>query len=194
VRSGTLINYVGFVPAHQGEGARAAESWSAGGDPDVLRREFAGWAPPVQQVLDLVESTFLWALYDREPLPRWSGGRITLVGDAAHAMLPHLGQGANQSLEDGLALATLLDGVAGDDADGLAAALAAYEDVRRQRTSAVQSGARDAGRRFDSTADDLTERDARIRLPPPFRAWLYGYDAEAAARAADPRHRSGGNR
>ena len=104
VRSGELINYVGFVPAD----AEMKESWSAPGDPDVLRREFEGWDPRIGTLLSQVEKTFRWALYDREPLPTWTRGRLTLLGDAAHPMLPHLGQGANQSIEDGMALATIL--------------------------------------------------------------------------------------
>ena len=84
------------------------ESWSAPGDPDVLRAEFEGWEPRIGTLLSKVQNTFRWALYDREPLPIWTKGRLTLLGDAAHPMLPHLGQGANQSIEDGMALATIL--------------------------------------------------------------------------------------
>ena len=99
-----LINYVGFVPTDE----KMKESWSAPGDPDVLRQEFAGWDPRIQQVLGEVRQTFRWALYDREPLPIWTKGRLSLLGDAAHPMLPHLGQGANQSIEDGMALSIIL--------------------------------------------------------------------------------------
>ena len=96
VRAGRIINYVGFVPTDE----EMKESWSAPGDPDVLRREFAGWDPRIEMLLQQVHATFRWALYDREPLPTWTKGRLTLLGDAAHPMLPHLGQGANQSIED----------------------------------------------------------------------------------------------
>src|SRR5262245_42868240 len=105
VRARQLINYVGFVPADE----EMKESWSAPGDPDVLRREFAGWDPRIGRLLQQVQMTFRWALYDREPLPGWTKGRLTLLGDAAHPMLPHLGQGANQSIEDGMALAIILE-------------------------------------------------------------------------------------
>lgn len=101
VRGGTLINYVGFVPSD----AEAEESWSAPGDVDMLRKAFEGWDPRVTNLLEQVETTHWWGLYDREPLATWTQGRLTLLGDAAHPMLPHLGQGANQSIEDGLALA-----------------------------------------------------------------------------------------
>jgi hypothetical protein len=90
VRHGTMVNYVGFVPTDE----EMKESWSAPGDPAVLRREFEGWDPRIGHVLQQVDKTFRWALYDREPLPTWTKGRLTLLGDAAHPMLPHLGQGA----------------------------------------------------------------------------------------------------
>ena len=106
VRHGTMVNYVGFVPTDE----EMKESWSAPGDPQELRQAFDGWDPRIGDVLAQVDHTFRWALYDREPLPTWSHGRLTLLGDAAHPMLPHLGQGANQSIEDGMALATILAG------------------------------------------------------------------------------------
>ena len=98
VRHGAMVNYVGFVPTDE----EMKESWSAPGDPAVLRREFEGWDPRIGDVLRQVDKTFRWALYDREPLGTWTEGRLTLLGDAAHPMLPHLGQGANQSIEDGM--------------------------------------------------------------------------------------------
>src|SRR3954452_22629926 len=134
VRSGELINYVGFVPAD----AEMKESWSAPGDPDALRREFEGWDPQIGTLLSRVQTTFRWALYYREPLPTWTRGRLTLLGDAAHPMLPHLGQGANQSIEDGMALATIL---AQADTSRVAPALDAYERLRRERVAEIQRGA-----------------------------------------------------
>ena len=86
VSAGRMINYVGFVPADE----EMKESWSAPGDPDLLRREFAGWDPRIGELLRHVQTTFRWALYDREPLPTWTNGRLALLGDAAHPMLPHL--------------------------------------------------------------------------------------------------------
>ena len=101
VRAGKLINFVGFVPADE----EMKESWSAPGDPNMLREEFAGWDPRIGALLQNVQMTFRSALYDRDPIPTWTKGRLSLLGDAAHPMLPHLGQGANQSIEDGIALA-----------------------------------------------------------------------------------------
>ena len=182
LRAGKLVNYVGFVPADE----EMKESWSASGDPNQLRGEFAGWDPKIENLLAKVEHTFRWALYDRDPLPTWTKGRLALLGDAAHPMLPHLGQGANQSIEDGMALATIL---ARSDKKGAPAALVAYERLRRERVAEVQRGARENGLRYDSAAtySDLGLRDADIRAHADFRKALYGYDvvpeAEAAAMA-----------
>jgi salicylate hydroxylase len=177
VRAGELINYVGFVPADE----EMKESWSAPGDPDVLRREFAGWDPRIGSLLSQVEATFRWALYDREPLPTWTRGRLTLLGDAAHPMLPHLGQGANQSIEDGMALATIL---AHADRATAPAALLAYEHLRRERVAQVQRGARENGLRYDSANSDLGVRDAEITAHAAFRRRLYDHDVVPEAKAA----------
>ena len=174
VRRGTLLNYVGFVPS----GEETQESWSAPGDPDRLRGEFAGWDPQVVELLSKVDSTFWWGLYDREPISRWTEGRLTLLGDAAHPMLPHLGQGANQSIEDGAALAVLLGKAGPDDT---ATALTVYETLRKERAASVQTGSRANGRRYDSTADGAARRDAEIAASEKQRWSIYDYDAEAAA-------------
>jgi salicylate hydroxylase len=177
VRHGTMVNYVGFVPTDE----EMKESWSAPGDAAVLRREFDDWDPRVGEVLSQVDKTFRWALYDREPLPGWSKGRLTLLGDAAHPMLPHLGQGANQSIEDGMALATIL---AHADASMIPAALLAYERLRRERVAEVQLGARKHGLRVDSASGDLRTRDAELASHAEFRKQLYTYDVVPHARAA----------
>jgi len=177
VRHGTMVNYVGFVPA-DGE---MKESWSAPGDPDVLRRAFEGWDPRIGEVLKQVDKTFRWALYDRDPLPSWAKGRLTLLGDAAHPMLPHLGQGANQSIEDGMALATILAQVTTAAAP---AALLAYERLRRERVAQVQLGARQNGLRVDSADPDLGPRDAQLVAHAEFRKQLYTYDVVPEAHAA----------
>ena len=177
VRAGELINYVGFVPAD----AEMKESWSAPGDPAVLRREFAGWDPRIARLLAQVQTTFRWALYDREPLPTWTRGRLTLLGDAAHPMLPHLGQGANQAIEDGMALATIL---ARADRASAPAALLAYERLRRERVAAVQRGARENGLRYDSFYADLAVRDAELAAHAAFRRRLYDHDVVPEAQAA----------
>lgn len=177
LRGGTVINFVGFVPADK----EIKESWSTAGDPDALRREFADWDPRIVSLLRQVETTFRSALYDRDPLPSWTRGRLTLLGDAAHAMLPHLGQGANQSIEDGMALATILTNT---DRTTVLAALLAYERLRRERTAKVQSGARANGLRYDTFHGDIEIRDAEIAAHAEFRKHLYDHDVVPEARAA----------
>lgn len=179
VRHGTMVNYVGFVPTDE----EMKESWSAPGDAKKLRAEFEGWDPRIGEVLSKVDHCFRWALYDREPLPSWTKGRLTLLGDAAHPMLPHLGQGANQSIEDGMALATILSEV---DNKEVPAALQAYEKLRRQRVADIQLGARQNGLRVDSMSGyaDLKKRDAELAAHADFRAHLYAYDVVPAAKAA----------
>jgi len=96
------------------------------GDPRVLHRvirlfwppRFADWTPQVRHLLSRVESTFTWGPYEQEPFTRWTHGRLTLLGDAAHPMLPHMGQGANQAIEDAMALAISLRGVHAADVLG----------------------------------------------------------------------------
>jgi salicylate hydroxylase len=177
LRAGKLINYVGFVPTDE----EMKESWSAPGNPDVLRDAFAGWDPRIHQLLSEVQTTFRWALYDREPLPTWTKQRLCLLGDAAHPMLPHLGQGANQSIEDGMALATIL---ARADQATAPAALLAYERLRRERVAHVQRGARENGLRYDSAHSDLGVRDAEITAHAAFRRRLYDHDVVPEAQAA----------
>ena len=177
LRAGKLLNYVGFVPADK----EMKESWSAPGDPDMLRAEFAGWDPRIEALLLKAEKTFRWALHDREPMPTWTKGRLTLLGDAAHPMLPHLGQGANQAIEDGMALATILSRVGNAHAPE---ALIAYERLRRERVADVQRGARQNGMRYDSAYADIAKRDAEIRAHAEFRKALYDFDVVPEAEKA----------
>jgi salicylate hydroxylase len=177
VRHGTMVNYVGFVPTDE----EMKESWSAPGDPLVLRDAFTGWDPRIGGLLAQVDRTFRWALYDREPLHTWGQGRLTLLGDAAHPMLPHLGQGANQAIEDGMALATLL---AQANAASVPAALAVYERLRRERVAEIQHGARVNGLRVDSEVTNLEVRDAQLVAHAEFRKQLYSYDVVPLAHAA----------
>ena len=173
VRGGRLLNYVGFVPTDD----RTVESWSAVGDRDELAASFAGWDPSVTGLLEKVRSCFWWGLYDRRPLASWTKGRLVLVGDAAHPMLPHLGQGANQAIEDGVALAAFL---AGRDATEVPGILPRFEALRRARTDVIQAEARRNGLRYDSKYADLAQRDREIAASAAFRRALYDYDVEAA--------------
>jgi len=174
VRSGRLLNYVGFVPTRN----ETVESWSATGDRDELAASFEGWDARVVGLLEKVETCFWWGLYDRRPLASWTKGRLALLGDAAHAMLPHVGQGANQAIEDGVALAVFLEG---RDSAEVPDVLRRYEAFRRERTDIVQAEARKQGLRLDSRSGSLQQRDQEIARSAEFRRWLYDYDVEKAA-------------
>jgi salicylate hydroxylase len=174
VRSGQLLNYVGFVPTRNA----TIESWSAVGDRDELAASFDGWDPRVVRLLEAVETCFWWGLYDRKPLESWTKGRLVLLGDAAHAMLPHLGQGANQAIEDGVALTVLLEG---RDPTEVPDIVSQYEKLRRVRTDVIQAEARKNGLRFDSKYERLEQRDREIAESRAFRKSLFDYDVEKAA-------------
>jgi 2-polyprenyl-6-methoxyphenol hydroxylase-like FAD-dependent oxidoreductase len=177
VRGEQLLNYFGFVATDE----HMRESWSAPGEAAALAEEFAGWDPTVERIIAQVESTSRWGLYDREPLPTWTRGRLTLLGDAAHPMLPHVGQGANQAIEDGVALATVLSHA---DRSTAPRALLMYESLRRERTARVQDFARLNGMRYDTSDGDRTTRDRHVSTQPQQRAWIWDYDAEAEATRA----------
>jgi salicylate hydroxylase len=165
VRAGALLSYVGFLPADE----QMRESWSAPGDPAVLAAEFGDWDPWLSRLLSRIDTTFRWGLYDRDPLPRWTNGRLALLGDAAHAMLPHMGQGANQAIEDGMALATLMRGT---DVADVADVLIPYQGLRHDHTARVQQGSRANGMRMDA--------GQAISIVKP---GVHDYDVEAEARA-----------
>jgi salicylate hydroxylase len=106
VASGRYLSYAATVLLPTGP--PPPESWSRPGDPDDLRGVFGGWTGLIADIVAAIESTHQWALHDRAPLRRWSTNRITLLGDAAHPMLPFMAQGANQAIEDAMDLAACL--------------------------------------------------------------------------------------
>ncbi len=174
VRANTLVNYVAFVTTEE----QTRESWSQPGNPAALAREFAGWEPTVEAILAEAKQTFRWGIYDRIPLAKWTTGRLTLLGDAAHPMLPHAGQGANQAIEDGVALAAVLSRA---DRATAPRALAIYETLRRERTADVQRRSRLNLARYYQASP---ERDRALGAQHLERAWIWNYDAEAEASAA----------
>lgn len=133
LRRGGLANFVGVVECKE----RHAESWSATGAREQALKDFKGWSPVVREILKKAPVLNRWALYDRDPLARWSDGRAVLLGDACHPMLPFLAQGAVMAVEDAYVLARLVS-----SQPDLMRALEAYEDVRKPRTTRVQLGAR----------------------------------------------------
>lgn len=183
LRQRKLFNYVGFVPSDR----PLKESWSSAGDVSELAAEFGGeeWDPNLREFIKLIDKTFCWGLYDREPLANWSRGRITLLGDAAHTMLPHAGQGVNQAIEDSMTLAFFLrEADASGGAEGIAEAFKRYTTVRMQRTAILQNSSRRSGSQFDSQNEfeDTRKRDAELRAGRDFRrSVVFDYDAVAAA-------------
>jgi salicylate hydroxylase len=177
VAGGQLINMVAFVPTD----TESEESWSAPGDLKALAAEYAGWATPVQDTINALDETFRWGIYDRAPLPYWSTSRVTLMGDAAHPMVPHVGQGAGQSIEDAITLGVLLEGGAASEVAGR---LKLYETLRLPRTSRVQALARGAGKLYRSELANPKEKAERLREWMAQGQWVFGHDAEQAARDA----------
>ncbi|MCU0761376.1 MAG: FAD-dependent monooxygenase [Steroidobacteraceae bacterium] len=141
VRNGELLNFVAFAERR----AWSEEGWSIRSTVQELLDEFSGWTPWVRRFMELVPShlLFKWGLFDREPLAGWSKGRITLLGDAAHPVLPFLGHGAVLAIEDGVVLARAFAA-----SDSVPEALSRYEAARRERAAFVVHESRKAGRQF----------------------------------------------
>lgn len=178
VRAGALVNCVGVVE----RGQWLAESWSTEGGREDFQADFRGWNGALQVLIETAERCFRWGLFDREPMPRWTRGRVTLLGDACHPMLPFMAQGAVMALEDAYTLARCL-AVAGP---AHRAALERYEALRRERTAQVQQMSRGNIAFFhNADADDLEKRLQRHRST---HLWLYGYDVTGL----DFRHRASG--
>jgi salicylate hydroxylase len=129
VHRGELLNMVGEVERDDWR----RESWVEQGSLDECRKDFPNWHRDLLDIIDNTGALYKWALHLREPLPKWSVGRVSLLGDACHAMLPFLGQGANMAIEDGLILARCLEKYEGNPIT----ALTHYEAARRERTTEV---------------------------------------------------------
>lgn len=172
LKGGTMVNCVGVCEQDDWR----IESWSVEGDLNEFQAEFAGWHDTIQALIGGMDRCFKWALYDRDPLPQWTRGRATLLGDACHPMLPFLAQGACMSIEDGYVLVHCLR--AEGDVD---TALETYESLRKPRVSQVQHGARERGKQLHLAAPDaIAERNARNTAEPERRArqmdWIYRHD------------------
>jgi salicylate hydroxylase len=185
VRPKEVFNFGGVVPSSEVR----RETWSQTGDLDELRASFAGANPRLSGLIDRIDEAFLTGLYDRDSLPVWTSGRATLLGDAAHAMLPYLAQGATQSIEDGYVLARCLARRGATDIPG---ALADYELRRRPRTTKVQTVARST-HIFWTEGDpvQVKARNGRMKglaqidpLATTVWKWLYAYNPVQAAEAA----------
>lgn len=132
MRGGSIIN---FVAVEERDGW-TDEGWNIPDTPENLRRTFSGGGREIQTILNAVEETFLWGLFNHPYLPHWTKDNVALVGDACHPMLPFLAQGAVMALEDAWVLARELD-----RADDFAAGLRAYERICKPRATRVQKAA-----------------------------------------------------
>ncbi|MEH2510385.1 salicylate hydroxylase [Nitrobacteraceae bacterium AZCC 1564] len=156
------------------------ESWSEKGAVEDCLRDFADWHPDILNVIKNVDSLHKWGLFVRQPLERWSEGRVTLLGDACHSMVPYLGQGVNMAIEDACVLARCLT----ETPDDPAAAFLAYQNVRLERTSKVVQSS--AGMQYTFHHQALAEEKAaseyiETQWSPAANAarynWIYQYDA-----------------
>jgi len=170
VRSGEALNVVAVT-----DGGDDAEGWNRSADREALLCGFTGWCKESKSLLERAEGWRAWSLYRLAPLPRWSRGRVALLGDAAHPVLPFLAQGAALAIEDAVALAATLAETPADPA----AAFRRYEDARRPRASRVQRQSKRFGRLYhlrgparlarNFALARRTERTALDRFD-----WLYG--------------------
>jgi salicylate hydroxylase len=167
LRGGSIINYVAIVATD----AWTEESWTTRSRVADVVAAFAGWHPDIVALLTATnpDHCFKWGLFDREPLARWTRGHVTLLGDAAHPMLPFKAQGSAMAIEDALVLARALQGAA-----SVTAGLAAYEAARRERASGMVLESRSATALYQKLeGNKANERAAQLDH-------VYGYDAVTA--------------
>jgi salicylate hydroxylase len=185
VRRGELINFV----AHYDSDAWTEESWTRECDQSELIDTYGRWNEALLTLIKSSDRYYKWALYDRDPLEHWSKGRATLLGDAAHAMLPYLAQGACMAIEDGYVLAETIAQSPGD----IRAALAAYETLRLPRTRRTVLGSRFRAKENHLASPlqrlvrdiKMAARDHFSSDTTAFRAgWLYSYDVATEPKLA----------
>src|SRR5579872_1077552 len=179
VSAGRFMNVV-CVTEH---GAWTEEGWTVPGKVADAAARFADWHPTVRGLIASFPQTFVWALHDRTELPHWTAGRVALLGDACHPMLPYMAQGAAQAIEDGAALAACLKHATFD----IPSAFRAYVALRKPRATEVQERSRANSTSFHMPdGPQQVERDhvlatRGVRGSPEAMNRLYGYDAEAVA-------------
>ncbi|MFM9883624.1 MAG: FAD-dependent monooxygenase [Burkholderiales bacterium] len=180
LRRGEVMNFVGLVERDDW----LIESWTERGTHAEWARDFAGWHDDIHSFIKAVDVPYKWALMSRTPMARWSTGRVTLLGDACHPMLPFLAQGAAQSMEDAIVLARVLEARVTDPRSAeVERALLRYEDLRRDRTARAVLGSAANAKRFHhpdladpATAEAYIEREF---APAPLIErydWLFSYD------------------
>jgi salicylate hydroxylase len=183
VSAGRTFNWIGISRSPQ----PARESWLAEGKIEDALAEYDGWHSTIRTIIAATPKVLRQALYDREPLPDWQVGRIVLLGDAAHPMLPFYAQGGAQSIEDAYVLA----GCIAEGQDRPLAALARFVKMRLPRTAWMQGLARREEELYQSNdAATIKARNERMRASrtpetatfPPEQEQLYGYDADTELR------------
>ena len=185
VSAGRTFNWIGISRSP----LPARESWLAVGDIKDALADYTGWHPTIRTVIRLTSTVLRQALYDREPLPDWSVGRVALLGDAAHPMLPFYAQGAAQSIEDAYVLA----GCISIWPDKPTLALSEYVRLRQPRTAWMQDLSRREEELYQmNDIQTIAQRNERMRRHctpeaaefPPEQITLYGYDADAVVTSA----------
>jgi salicylate hydroxylase len=174
LRGGTLMNFVGMRERSDWK----VESWSTKGSTEEVLADFAGWNEDVRTLIRNIGTPYKWAMMVREPMPKWTIGRVTLLGDACHSMLPMLAQGAVMAIEDGYILARCLA-----ETGDVPAALSRYEAARRERTRKVVEGSAANAKRFHnpqladpSEAKKYVDREwDQGRIAERYE-WLFRYD------------------
>ena len=176
LRGGAVLNFVGALERSDWQ----IESWSARGTTEELAADYRGWHEDIQTLIRNIPVPHKWALMVRPPMPRWTVGRVTLLGDACHSMVPFLAQGAVMAMEDGLILARALTELDGD----VASRLARYEEARRERTRRAVEGSADNIARFHNRAladpvgaRQYVEREWAGHCVASRYEWLFRYDA-----------------
>jgi salicylate hydroxylase len=170
--------HVNFFAVVEGPPRWTHDAWTAPTKPAAAAEAFAGWHPAIVEMVSAVPHPMLWGLFTVRPLKTWRRGRIVLIGDAAHGMLPHQGQGANQTIEDAITLAELFP----PDMKGFDAAMAQYETLRRARTRIIQRSARATNAVLHLPDDAIEGRAAALARFPERFGWIHAFDAGAVVR------------
>jgi len=171
INGGELVN---FLAVSEGPAVWPSSDNTLAARDGELAAHFAGWHPAVREMIDAVPQSVRWALVHQPPLRHWSRGRAVLIGDAAHTMLPHQGQGANQAIEDAFVLARCL-------ATSPDTAFERYQRLRRTRTRLIQASslATSALLHLPDGPDELA-RDANLAEFPNRFGWIHDHDVAAA--------------